>query len=711
MSNYSYDPNQTSPLLSNTNMDIRCIGGEALLCPFPQFTASQRSAMFASHNVQALPVHGAEHPKIFTGYESIFGRYEFNNTERSQDMWILDAIPKYPTNRGAHPIKENPAFTIIYRGIDDGKINYFILDKYTKGTDGYGYANKWMNTHLLTKDNYVTKDVKFSTSPSHIGDNMYALGVNANVAFVSFPEVNNDAFLISRSLAKKFTTTSVNTVELRISPNQVPLNLYGDVSEYRFLPDIGEKVRHDGILCGFRTPTDSTFISDMMESALVTPRPCHDALCYAPAGAVITDIDFYVNNKKKTKTNKELFAQVEKYMEPILRYWQRIVEVYIECRNKKYELAPAFNTLVTRAIAMLLANGVSVPFIGKRANMELVRKKEPIEFITVKLTYVYDRMLNLAFKSSDRYGCKGVVADIREDHEMPRDQYGFVCDLVIDPHAVNNRMNPGQLIEQDINRTSEFIRRTVEEKYRAGDVKGAYDYVIEYIDMINPNYCNMIVKPRAEQEGIDVFVEAVITEGIYLMIPPSLNTMGPDLIHALHDKYHLPVSPVTFYPRGIDGVPRERTTKCDVCIGAKYVMLLYTIPHAKSPGVAYINQFKVPVKPSSHNKIMHPVGQTPLRIGEDETRIMTMCSESSSVVRLMGIHANSFEAVKLMIGTLLRIDKPTTLDSLDMTTDRIVETNNVIGVAKHMMSTMGVDMENVTCEAFNETQFIRDLQS
>ena len=225
-------PIEDGPLLADTNASVKLLGLEALLVPFPQNTSSQRISMFASHIVQALPPEEAEHPYIYTGYENIIGRYSFNQTERDQDIFVLDVIPKYPETKGANPIKYNPRYTVIYVGRDDGLVHYFHLDKYTKGTDGYGYENTWMNTSMLKPDVIVPKEVPLSKSPSHIGEHGYGMGTNVNVAFITLPEVNNDAFLISERMAKKFTTTAYHTAAIDIFPDQVPLNLYGDEDDY-----------------------------------------------------------------------------------------------------------------------------------------------------------------------------------------------------------------------------------------------------------------------------------------------------------------------------------------------------------------------------------------------------------------------------------------------------------------------------------------------
>ena len=703
------------PLLKDTTASVKLLGLEALLVPFLQFISSQRVSMFSSQIVQALPPWHAEQPFIYTGYENIIGKYSFNSTERDQDMYILAVIPKYLENRGIKPLKYNPRYTVIYIGREDGMVHYFHLDKFTKGTDGYGYENVIMNRSMLKPDLIVPKEIEFSKSPSHIGANGYGMGVNANVAYLTLPEVNNDAFLISERLAEKLTTTSICTIAVDIKANQVPLNLYGDDEEHKFLPDIGEFVRDDGIICGFRTPTDSTFVSDMM--SLSTPHVLHDDLYYAPPGSQIIDVDFYVGQgRNRVRTDRALYAQVDKYLQPMNTYWTNVIKCYEKVKERNIPLSPEFNTFVTRAMAMSIASGIRVPGIQRKQDIKLCKGKERIEFIYMKITYAFTRKVNNAFKLSDRNGGKGVVSQIRKTEEMPTDDFGITADIVIDPQSVPNRMNPSQEYETGINRISVFVQRQAIQLRKTQGDTAAMDYVLDYIREIHPAYADMIVSPRAHNNPeyfLDTIEKAELNGdvGIYLMIPPFLKTIGPELIQRLAEKYHVQGSPVTFYPLDKDGNPYRSRTKCEVNIGAKYMYLLYKVPHAKAPGVAYINQFKVPVKPSQHARLMSLIGQTPLRIGEDETRIGTMCAGADAVVRLMGLHANSFESVKLMCNTLLRAKDTNRIERIDVTTKQIQQTNNIIGVSKHMMSTMGINMDNIDCEPFNEAKFIADLKS
>ena len=297
---------------------------------------------------------------------------------------------------------------------------------------------------------------------------------------------------------------------------------------------------------------------------------------------------------------------------------------------------------------------------------------------------------------------------------MPTDDYGFNCDVCIDPHAIPNRMNPGQMYEAGINRVSVFVQRqALELRHTQGD-QAAIDHILGYIRRIHPAYADLIVAPRIKNNPT-YFLDTVAAAeargdvGIFLMIPPFSKHITPEKMIELEDVYQVKSSPVTFYPLDRNGIPYKSRTKCNVSIGSKYMYILYKIPHSKAPGVGYINQFKVPVKPNQHARMKSLIGQTPLRIGEDETRIGTMCSGPMAIMRLMGLYSNSFEAVKATCNVLLRADDPVKVDRIPISNKEIMDTNNIVGVAKHMAATMGINMGNIDCEAFDEAKFTADL--
>lgn len=394
---------QEYPYLSNVKVPVQLMGLASLLNPFLDKISAQRSEMWSGHLPQAQTIMGSEHPRIYSGYESIVGEYEHDTTVRDQDIQITKVIPRFVVDHGMYPVKVNPGYTIVYRGTQDNKIGYFHLNKHTTRSSEYGYANTWLNISQMNEGNFIPKEMKLCTSPSHEG-NKYKMGTNLKVAFMSLPQVTKDAFVISESAAEKLTAVGYEKIAFKILPDQIPLDLYGNEDEYKFFPDVGEHVRDDGIICALRTPTADTFVSDMTKENLGRVQPLHDTVFCAPAGAEIVDVDIIVNRKCKVKTPKEIFNQAQKYRSLINGYCTKVWEAYQDAVNKNLEITPAFNSLVTRCITSLLADNIRIPGYAKRAEIILTKKKEPIEFIYVTLTYRYLRRPQRGFKISDRMG-------------------------------------------------------------------------------------------------------------------------------------------------------------------------------------------------------------------------------------------------------------------------------------------------------------------
>src|SRR5574344_506034 len=188
--------------------------------PLADKVSSQRGTMFSHHAPQAQLLHGCEQPKLFTGFESLIGEYEYSTTERDQGIQILETIPRFIVNHGAYPIKRNPYYTIVFRGDKDGKEGSFQLEHYTMRSNGYGYKNKWLRADQLNRGNFIPQDMKLCTSPAHDG-NKYMMGTNLRTVYMSLPGVTEDAFIISESAAKKLSSDSIGKLSFKISPNQI----------------------------------------------------------------------------------------------------------------------------------------------------------------------------------------------------------------------------------------------------------------------------------------------------------------------------------------------------------------------------------------------------------------------------------------------------------------------------------------------------------
>lgn len=387
------------PFLENTKAPVELLGLAGLMNPLIDHTSSQRGVMFSNHLAQAQVVHGCEFPMLCSGFEALVGDYEYDSTERDQDIQVRHIIPRFITQIGMSPIKFNPYYTIIYRGDRDGKVSYFNREEYTFRSNRYGYKNQHLNQMLLNSGNFIPKETKLSTSPAHQG-NKYCMGVNLNVAYMSLPQVTEDAFVISESAARKLSSTGIDQISFQILPNQIPLNLYGNELEYKFMPDVGEIVNEDCVVCALRTPTPDTILSDISQESLTRIQPLHDSKFYVPKGSEIIDIQVVVNRKCRVKTPREVFSQVQKYRDAINAYNLKVWEAYQETVREGREITPEFSTLVENAMKSLLADGVHVPGFTKRADITLCRKKEPIPWIHVQITYKYTHNVQKGFKLS-----------------------------------------------------------------------------------------------------------------------------------------------------------------------------------------------------------------------------------------------------------------------------------------------------------------------
>lgn len=388
-------------LESDTAIRREYLGLHTQLAPFPQHCSTQRLMMFSSHAQQSVVLDQCEPPRIFTGMENVIGKYEFSTTRREQDIHVLAIIPKFrPTSWTAATI-DMPTHTVIYRGLNDNKINYMNVNRYTFLHDGFGYINDCPASEMLSAENIIPKDACLQQSPAwRTGD--YSYGLNGNVIFITDDAATEDAMVISESFAKKCTNLAVHRIKLNMNADDVLLNLYGDeeIDEYKVIPNIGETVREDGVLAAIRAKNAASYVSDMTMEALRRIEPMHDELHKAPPGSKILDVDVYINFDylKKLDPTDSVYEQLLKIYNDHQYYYDEVIRCYQEYVQQGLEISEDFNTLVLRCMELTCNRKYS------KKNIKLCDPREPIEFITVQITYSYEREISLGSKLTGREG-------------------------------------------------------------------------------------------------------------------------------------------------------------------------------------------------------------------------------------------------------------------------------------------------------------------
>lgn len=679
------------PYWHDANVNPKHLGAAIMLNPFPQHTSAQRLTMMSTHITQHQIIFGCEMPKVFTGFEKQVGEYERDIPTRKNDVLVLAVIPRY-SNVFDFSNNKSPYYSIVTKDLVTGEIDAFELSRYTHCSEGYGYMNRWLNVENIAPNTIISKEDKLVTSPAHT-DFRYCQGVNLKVAYMSIGQVTEDALVVSKSTAKKLASMGIGSAVIKIDADQIPLNLYGDDTNYKFFPDIGETVRDDGVLCAIRKPTAESIIFDTYEPN--TRRiNLHDIIINAPVGAEILNVEVIVNSRKKDSLSSRYFDQLNKYIAASNFYHNKIWKAYLEyCKRPNVKASQHFNNLVYTSLGKLLLNGESIDgsiFSRNRTPVTPTCKKEPIEFIYINITYRYTHTLQRGFKLTGRYGNKGTISSIWDDEDMPRDELGNVADIIVDPNAVFNRMNPSQWFEQFYNFSAETVRRKITEEIRSGIMSydEAYNLSIQFISDIHKKWGDCVASVHTTDSQKRELVDNIIKEGFFLQITAFQNTNMVDNITKIVNKYGIRETPVTYTTTNIAGERVRVTTKKPVMIGYVYFYLLYKMPSQRGVGIGYTNQFYTPVR----GKTSAPVGCTPVRLGEDEIRNLTMAIGSEDVARMLGIYANSKTAVEELGSRLLNDNDPSKIEAIELSTADIISSNSMVRVLKHIASTMGINI-------------------
>lgn len=678
-------------LINDMTIPYQLMGGPSLLNPLLQHTTSQRGAMDAASWAQAPVIRGSEFPRLASGWELIFGDHEFDMSSREEDVQIFAVIPKFDQVGII-----SPSYTVIYHGMETGKMGCFTVENYTMLHNHYGYFNKLTNRHLMTQGSLVNKDVKFSTAPNHNGVR-YCMGTNVQLAVMTHFDVPDDAFMISESVAKDLGFMSFIKVKTTLTEHDMLRNLFGHEGEHLCFPDIGQPVGDEGVLFSIFRINPLTGIFDLQTENLQQISHMHDRKYPVESvDARVVDVDVFMPpsvQNRLSRSNGAVYQQFLKYKEMHDKYYRTIAMLEPQCRD--YQLTPQLNDLLTTAMLMS-------PEKGSNQRSKFIDKDEPLNFITFTLTYAFERTIDRGFKLTGRNGDKGVFSRICPEEDMPIDDFGIRAGLVRCTSGTTNRMNLAVSFEQSINRSSHIMwLRLLDGKL--GDDDQAYATLMEYIHDVNPTYAQII------QQGIDKnpilripqFVDTVREEGIFIIRPPMHKDRTPALVKMLAEKWktrETQVNYVTRYPdeNGNIEVVNNRTI-APVCIGPIFVKPLGKVPilQASAVEMAYVNQNQLPVKPiSSDTKSRHLLGKTAIRIGEDDTFIQGMSIGIEVLARQLAMVANCPEAVKRLCTLLASSVNPSDIQDIGITTEHMLQNCMNLAIVYHKLSAIGIDLSD-----------------
>ena len=218
--------------------------GRGLLQPFSAANSGARKIMHGTQLEQRLPLMHAEVPLIQTGYENQFGTKSSSFLTAESDYEVIAKIQKFSFKPDHH-------YYLILK--DDLHRRIAMLERvsYKHITETYGYLYNNNQIDSFKIGDKIYKDEVIQKSQAFDDFNNRTDGLNLMTAYLSSEPTMEDGIIISESAAKKLVSPLLKSVSIIINDNDIPLNTYGDDSNYKSFPDVGETIKNS-ILCAIR---------------------------------------------------------------------------------------------------------------------------------------------------------------------------------------------------------------------------------------------------------------------------------------------------------------------------------------------------------------------------------------------------------------------------------------------------------------------------
>lgn len=638
--------------------------GKGLQMPFAASNSGSRKLMFGTQLEHRLPLIDAEVPYIQTGYEMEFGKKSSSYIEAKEQMKVLGIVPKFSWIPNHH-------YFVFMLGMESKTLYVHERRMYKHITENYGYL---FNNEILDKlsvGSIIEKGDVIQTSTSFDEFGNRKDGRNLLTMYNASEETMEDAIVISESASKKLSSPLVKKVNIVINDNDIPLNLYGDNSNYKTFPDIGENSVHS-ILCGLRREKKEECLFSQSYSRL-RELTISDTK-YTVSGKVV-DVNVYCNAPDKLN-EYQYNTQLKKYYDENIRFSQDVINVITPYLSSGYKVDYELQRLISICNGAL--NGKQ--YFSERAFSNVI----------LEITLVEEIPVLRGDKLSNRYGGKGITSRVKPDAMMPKTKDGETIDVILNMCGVYGRENAGQLFEITVSyvciKLLQFIQMQVL------DVGECINMYLDLLKIVAPSmvdYMEKFFAQKTDDECIQYISDIVASEkSIYLVIEPMSENMTIDKVAQLYDTFPWIkpediMMPIVDSMGNINYIPSRRP----MVYGYQYIYRLKQYAEEKfsvtSLSATNIRNENSKSKSSNNYKALY--SRTPIRFGDMETGNLIHLG-AELVVQMLMLYSTSPSARRLTAEMLT--GDPFNIDvKLDMKSkNRNVEILNVY------LKTMGLKL-------------------
>jgi len=390
----------------DTDPDLRVseelIGFHAIN-PFATTVSSARSYMSSSHISQSVTLANGEEKIIQTGLEYQFGGNTFSK-KILNDSRVITIIKRY-NGSSANYASELTALVIIFEDLVTNKIDYIELPYYFSLHQYFGFKYVWNKEVLktLNRGSFIPAGTILADSPAVCENSGYKFGINANIAYMSTPEVSEDGVVISKTMAKKLSYKTFDRRIVEFGTDTFPLNIYGDANNYKAFPDIGEYICDDSVLMVLRSYDNNntpnlTSINDVREF-----NPIFDKAIYvkSPKSKVV-DVKVHYNPKFKKDIYTGTADDVIKYANGYKKYHSDLVEVYEQLQKDHKGKHRNTEVPLSEKLQRLLVD--SYVFTDTTRNTKYFHKKQALDIYRLEFVLETEVVVGLGSKVTTTMG-------------------------------------------------------------------------------------------------------------------------------------------------------------------------------------------------------------------------------------------------------------------------------------------------------------------
>lgn len=689
---------------------VYTMGMASTLGPFSRYNSSSRMQMVTGHRSHEVTPINPDLDRIMTGFEPQLSEFCFC-IKMPCDAEIISVHNRYLTGRGYDGIANNPSVTVIYQNNDTGEYDAIDIFEYFTTHTSFGIRfNIAPIVRTLRPGVMIRKGTILAEAPTQ-KDGIYRNGLHAEVIYFSDPAADEDGFRISEEFAERARPLEMDSVVGEWGKHSYPLNIYGDENVYKPHPDIGDKLRDDGIVFATRTYDEVFDAIDMLPRNLRRIDYIHDKRIYASdmGGAEVHDVKVESGigeARVKVKTPAGMEQQSLKYINGLSLHHEGILRTYNElCRRHRGGRNIAINPRLQKKIVRALADEPNTDkshFISnarREKNQGLVRrtyKSAPLDEYRVEVFFHKWKKIGLGSKFTDNHGCKGVVCAVSPNEEMPVDQNGNRADVVIFTKSTVSRLNTGQLKEQFINAASRDLSIWIRNSVGKLPHEKIWSRLMAYYHAVSPRMFKEL--ERAPVERQQSHVQSIVEDGIYLIISPDdshlsdIRKLYHDIMAVIQPTY----GPVSF----INHAGQREVTKEPALIGGKHFMVLQQTdykPMAVSSGKIQHHGLLGGVTRESRNS--HPIKQQAQRaIGETEGRLYAATMGADAVAEQMDL-SNNPDSIRSAIETILNANDFKDMEHLVDRTKTPLGNSRALQYILHFLRGYGIE---VVEEVYND---------